>query len=76
MDTQIIEKLQEIIRDYKDDQSIVVTADTNIVTDLGLASMDYIAMMVDVEDAFAIRVVDKDFADIRTVGDMVELVKW
>ncbi|MDO4491508.1 MAG: acyl carrier protein [Lachnospiraceae bacterium] len=70
----MIEKIEEIIREYKDDDSIVVTEETNLNTDLGLSSMDYLSLIVEIEDLFGVKIKDEELSKFRTIGDITKLI--
>lgn len=51
----MIEKLTEIVREQTGNEDIVLTSETNLLTDLGLNSFDLVNMVVEVEDEFDLK---------------------
>ncbi len=70
----MLEKLTQIIREYKNDNSIVISAQTVIKEDLGLNSFDLIQIACAVEDEFDVEIPDRDIKDIRTVADVIDII--
>ena len=70
----MIEKLTEIVREYTGSEDIVLTEETNLLTDLGLNSFDLVNMVVEVEDAFDLEIPDRVIKDFRTVGDVIAFI--
>jgi len=71
---EVLEKLQEIIRDVFDDDSIEVTADT-VASDVdGWDSLMHITLIGTVEDEFDIKFAMKDVVGMKNVGQMADLI--
>ena len=71
---EVLEKLQEIIRDVFDDEDIVVTADT-VASDVdGWDSLMHITLIGTVEDEFDIKFAMKDVVGMKNVGQMADLI--
>lgn len=71
----MVEKVTEIISKYTDVPKEKITADTNMVSDLGLASIDFVDMICDFEDAFGKEVPERDFRKLTTVAKIVEYIE-
>lgn len=71
----MIEKLTEIVREHTGSEDLVLTENTNLLTDLGLNSFDLVNMVVEVEDAFDIEIPDRVIKDFRTVGDVIAFIE-
>lgn len=68
-----LEKIIEIIKNVGFDvaeSNIEITADTNIVTDLGQDSLDMVLIVGQLEEVFGVAIENDVIQDIRTVGDM------
>jgi len=70
----MLERIQEIIREYKGDSTIEITAGTNIYTELGLPSIDYFSLIMEVEDSFGVKIPDSKLTEFRTVGDIIDYI--
>lgn len=71
----MIERLANIIREYKDDDSVVLTKDTVIIADLGLNSLDLVNLVTEIEDEFDVEVPDRAIKFFKTVGDVVKFLE-
>lgn len=52
-----------------------ISADTNIVDDLGADSLDVVELIMSVEDEFGISIPDEDATELMTVGKIVEYIE-
>ena len=71
----MIEKLTEIIREYKGNEDVVLTEDTVIIADLGLNSLDLINLVTDIEDEFDVEIPDRAIKLFKTVGDVIKFIE-
>ena len=71
----MIEKMNKIIREYKGDNGIIVTADTVIKDDLGMSSFDLIQLACAVEDEFDVEIPDNAIKDLKTIADVIALIE-
>lgn len=49
--------------------------DANLVDDLGMDSLDYIEVVMEIEEKFAIRIDDEKLEPIKTMGELIALVE-
>lgn len=70
----MLEKIQEIISNYNED-AITITEDSNLITDLGLSSIDYFSLVIEIEEAFGVKIPDSAMKKLRTVGDLIACIK-
>ncbi len=59
----------------KDIQADDVTADTLLIDDFELDSMQRVSLFMELEDSYGIEIDDDELADIITVGDLVALIE-
>ena len=52
-----------------------ITADTNLIDDLGADSLDVVELIMSLEDDFGIAISDEDAAQLYTVGRIVEYLE-
>ena len=71
----MLEKLQEIVRHYTDDEDIVLSEGMNLRTDLGINSYEFVQVICDVEDAFIVEIPDRAIGGFITVKDVIEYIK-
>ena len=62
--TDILCKYTKVPREH-------ITLKTNVMTDLGLASMDFMEMICDFEEKFDYEVPERDFGKLVIIGDIV-----
>lgn len=67
------EKIVSIIANYTKCENIAPESD--LITDLGINSIDLVSMMMDFEDEFGISVPDDKLAAVKTVQDIADLLK-
>jgi acyl carrier protein len=70
---QVLEKIAQIVREklsYKGDLS----EETRFLEDLNADSLDLLSVVMEVEDAFGIKVPDEDLPQLRSLGDALEYV--
>ena len=68
----VLEKVVEILRNYKDEQDLEVTMDSTF-EELELDSLDTVELVMEIEEAF-----DTSFVmdgEIKTIGDVVTLIE-
>lgn len=69
------EKVIEIIGGYTEVDTAKITPETNVLTDLGLQSIDFIDMICDFEEAFDYVVPERDFRKLVTVKSIVAYIE-
>lgn len=71
----MLERLADIINDYKGTDDVVLTMDTVIIADLGLNSLDLVNLVTDIEDEFDVEIPDRAIKFFKTVGDVIEFIE-
>ena len=70
MDQRIIDAIKVCTK-----KKIEVTNETDLKDDLELDSLGNIMFINEIEARFNINIEEKDFADIKTVGDIIEKLR-
>ena len=52
-----------------------ITAETNLIDDLGADSLDVVELIMSLQDEFGIAISDEDAAQLYTVGRIVEYLE-
>ena len=73
---EILEKVQEIISLILDEKKLLHFED-NLIEDVGLNSINYIAVIVNIEEIFEISFPDEALADgvFETVNDLIRMIE-
>ena len=72
----VFEKVKAILSNQFDVDADSITADTDLVDDLGADSLDLVDMLMSLEDEFNIgEVPDEMVEKIRTVGQLVTYIE-
>ena len=71
----ILEKIQNIRAQQFEVSADSISADTNIVDDLGADSLDVVELIMSVEDEFGFSIPDEDAAELVTVGKLAEYIE-
>lgn len=71
---EVLEKVQDIIRDVFDDDEIVISESTIAADVDGWDSLMHITLIGTVEDEFDIKFAMKDVVGMKDIGHMVDLI--
>lgn len=69
----IFEKIKEIVIDQLGVNEEDIKLETNFIEDLGVDSLDLFQIVMDLEDAFDVKV--EEVEKIKTVGDAVKYIE-
>ncbi len=71
----MLEELKELICNYVevDPQSIIL--DSKFVDDLGFNSFDFVTLLGEIEEKYAIHVDEADIIGLSTVGQAIEYIE-
>ncbi|HEY8191763.1 MAG TPA: acyl carrier protein, partial [Alphaproteobacteria bacterium] len=70
----IQDTLQDIFHDVFDDTSIRISRDTTATDVEGWDSFNHVRMIVAVEEQFRISLSTAEVADLRNVGELIDLI--
>jgi len=69
-----IEKISALISEQLNIEKDKITAESEIVKDLGADSLDVVEMLMGLEEEYGITISEDDAANIKTVGDIAKLI--
>ena len=75
MDTQIFEKIRDLLAEQLDIPADSITPESDIIDDLEADSLTVLDMVMSLEDEFDIEIPDEDVEKLRTVGSVVSYVE-
>lgn len=67
-------QLQEVFRNVFDDDALVIALETTAQDIEAWDSVQHVTLMMEVEDAFKVRLSTSEMAYLKNVGDLVELI--
>ena len=68
-------KMQEILADQLNISRDKITMDSRMLEDLGADSLDFVELLLTLEDEFGVSVSDDAAKNLKTVGDVVKFVE-
>lgn len=68
----MLDKITQILRDYKSDESLTVTEGSTF-EEMELDSLDLVQLVMDVEEAFGVTITLD--SPIKTVAELMEVIK-
>ena len=71
----VFEKLREIICEQLQVNEDEVTMESNIRDDFDADSLDFVDIVMSIEDEFSVEVPDEAIDDIKVVGDLVRFIE-
>ena len=74
MTTQDVKKKIIDVIEESTETELELTPDTEIFADMGLSSVEVVVMLGDLEDAFGIDIPAADIRNVRTIGELSDLI--
>ena len=71
----MLETIKNIIGNYTETPMEEITLETNLLTDLGMQSIDFVDMICDFEEEFDYQVPERDFRKLTTVKSIIEYIE-
>lgn len=68
----MLEKIVELLKEYKGDDTLTITADTTF-EELALDSLDTVELVMNMEDSFNVSIEMNE--SIKTVGDLLQVIE-
>lgn len=75
MSSSVFERLQKILAEQFEIDEEDITLNSDLVDDLGADSLDFVDLVMSIEDEFEIEVPDEAIEEIRTVDDAVKYIE-
>ena len=75
MTVSTLARIEEIVRDELDDETISLTPQTKASDVEGWDSLAHVRIVIAVETVFGLRFDTSDIGDLKSVGDLVALVE-
>ncbi|MGN0265883.1 MAG: acyl carrier protein [Oliverpabstia sp.] len=66
-------KIIEVIKESTETE-MTLTPDTELFADMGLSSVEVVVMLGDLEDVFGIDIPAADIRNVRTIGELSDLI--
>ena len=74
MTTQDVKKKIIDVIEESTETELELTPDTELFADMGLSSVEVVVMLGDLEDAFGIDIPAADIRNVRTIGELSDLI--
>lgn len=71
----VIDKVKELVAEQLGINKETITAESNIIEDLGADSLDVIEMLMTLEEEYGITISDEKIGQIKTIGQIVDLIE-
>ena len=71
----LVDKIKELIAKQLNKPIDEITEEKEVVKDLGADSLDVVEMLMSLEEEFNITVPEEDAVNIKTVGDIINLIE-
>ena len=71
----VADKVKELIASQLNKPVEDITEDKEVVKDLGADSLDVVEMIMSLEEEFNVSVPEDDAMNIKTVGDIINLIE-
>ncbi len=71
----MFEEIKSQIAEMLNIDESIITAESNLITDLKADSMDIATLLLEVEDAYGIEIAEDDLDSLKTVGDIVAYIE-
>lgn len=71
----MLDKIRKIICEFVDVEAESITAESRLVADLDLCSLDLAMLSTEIEKEFGVEITAKTFATVKTVGNLMDYIK-
>lgn len=70
-----LNRVTSVFKKILENDSIEITKDSNMMSDLDFSSLDVILVITEIENEFGVEIPDEYIIGIVTVGDVVDVVE-
>lgn len=70
----MLEKVKEVLVQTTNVDPSLVTMEATLKDDLGIDSLDSVEIVLELESEFDVKISDEELAELKTVGDIVNLL--
>lgn len=67
----MLEKLTLLVREYTNNNALVLSKDMSIIKDLDVNSLDLVNLVVLIEDEFDVEIEDEEIKNLKTISDVM-----
>jgi acyl carrier protein len=71
----MLQRVVEFVASRLEADPTAISADTNIIEDLGADSLDVVELVMAAEEYFGIKIEDEDITGLKTIGDAVSYLE-
>ncbi|MBO5111312.1 MAG: acyl carrier protein [Clostridia bacterium] len=71
----MLQRVIDFVASRLDVDAALVTAETNVMEDLGADSLDVVELVMAAEEYFGIKIEDEDIVSVKTIGDAVSYLE-
>ena len=75
MDDKLFTEVKKVLAKQLRKPEDIIKPESKIIDDLGADSLNILMLLMTIEEDFGIKVPDEEFADFRTVGDVVSFLE-
>ena len=70
----MVKELCDFIKDFIEDEDVIVTEDTLLYDELNLNSFEYIQLISAIEDEYDVEINTREVMKIKTVKDLEQMI--
>lgn len=71
----ILDKIKDMLEKQLGIDKNKITADSDIIKDIGADSLDIVEFLMDAENEWGITIEEEDVKDLHTIGDVVKYIE-
>lgn len=71
----MLERVQKLLRNYMDDDSITINEDMLLLSDFDMDSLDLVSLVSLAEEEFSVEITDRAMMKMKTVGDLLSYLE-